>query len=64
MSRRGDVLAAAIAAFENDADKVRVRLRSPLQHLGGRTPSEMLVTEAGIALVLESLGAIAYGGVG
>ena len=47
-----------------DAEKAMRWLRSPVRHLGGRTPLEMIATEAGTALVRESLGAIAYGGVG
>ena len=62
--RIGKVLVEALDAFEGDGDKVLGWLRSPVRHLGGKTPMEMLATEAGTALVRESLGAIAYGGVG
>ena len=62
--RIGKVLVEALDAFEGDGDKVFGWLRSPVRHLGGKAPMEMLATEAGTALVRESLGAIAYGGVG
>ena len=62
--RIGKVLVEALDAFEGDGDKVLGWLRSPVRHLGGKTPMDMLATEAGTALVRESLGAIAYGGVG
>lgn len=57
------VLAEATDAFDDDAEKAYRWLRSPVP-LGLRTPLEMLVTEAGTALMRESIGAIAYGGVG
>ena len=63
-TRLREVLAEAIDAFGGDAEKARRWLRSPVEHLGGKTPLEMLATEAGTALVRESIGAIAYGGLG
>ena len=63
-ARLGEVLAEAADAFAGDAEKARRWLQSPVRYLGGKTPREMLVTEAGTALVRESIGAIAYGGVG
>ena len=62
--RIGKMLVEALDAFEGDGDKVLGWLRSPVHHLGGKTPMEVLATEAGTALVRESLGAIACGGVG
>ena len=64
VARLGEVLAEATEAFGGDAEKARRWLQSPVRYLGGKTPREMLVTEAGTALVRESIGAIAYGGVG
>ena len=58
------VLAEATDAFGGDAEKAHRWLRPPVQHLGGRTPMEMLAIEGGTAPVRESIGAIAYGGVG
>ena len=63
-ARLGEVLAEATDAFDGDAEKAQRWLQSPVRYLGGKTPREMLVTEAGTALVRESIGAIAYGGLG
>lgn len=62
--RFSKVLAEALDAFDGDATKVLAWLRSPVRHLGGKTPMEMLETEAGTTLVRESISAIAYGGIG
>jgi len=61
--RLREVLAEATEAFGGDAEKAQRWLRSPVPHLGGKTPIEMLATGNGAALVRESIGAIAYGGV-
>jgi putative toxin-antitoxin system antitoxin component (TIGR02293 family) len=52
-------------AFEGfgDPDKAMSWMRRTNRALGGKTPLEMIATEAGTALVRRSLGAIAYGGV-
>lgn len=52
-------------AFEalGDIDKALMWLRRPNRALSGQTPLEMMVTEAGTALIRRALGVIAYGGV-
>lgn len=51
-------------AFGGDEKKAVECLRSPVRHLGGGTPLEVLATESRTALVRESIVAIANGGVG
>lgn len=46
-----------------DAAKAKRWLRVPNTYLGGETPIGMLDTEVGAELVMQSLAAIAYGGV-
>ncbi len=46
-----------------DENKATAWLRAPSTYLGGETPVSMLDTEVGTDLVVESLYAIAYGGV-
>ncbi len=46
-----------------DAQKAKSWLRTPSAYLGGVTPVSMLDTEVGTDVVVESLYAIAYGGV-
>ncbi len=46
-----------------DESKATAWLRTPSAYLGGETPVAMLDTEVGTDLVVESLYAIAYGGV-
>lgn len=46
-----------------DHDKAKTWLQRPTTYLGGKTPIEMLETEIGTDLVMESLYAIAYGGI-
>ncbi len=46
-----------------DENKALAWMRRPNTALVGKTPLEMIVTEAGTALVRRSLGVIAYGGV-
>jgi putative toxin-antitoxin system antitoxin component (TIGR02293 family) len=53
---------SATAAIGDQADAI-AWLREPSAYLGGKTPLRMLETEIGTELVLESLQAIAYGGV-
>ncbi len=52
----------AAEAF-GDRTKALTWMRRPNVALLGKTPLEMIVTEAGTALVRRSLGVIAYGGV-
>ena len=63
-ARLRDVLAEATVAFNGDVEKAYRWLQSPVRYLGGETPIKMLETEAETALVRESIGAIAYGGLG
>jgi len=46
-----------------DAERAKSWLHESSTYLGGNTPIQMLATEVGTDLVLESLHAIAYGGV-
>ena len=46
-----------------DPAKAMAWMRRPNSALLGKTPLDMIVTEAGAALVRRSLGVIAYGGV-
>jgi putative toxin-antitoxin system antitoxin component (TIGR02293 family) len=46
-----------------DAGKAKAWLRAPNDYLGGETPVNMLDSEIGTDLVVESLYSIAYGGV-
>jgi len=52
----------AAEAF-GDQSKALAWMRRPNVALLGKTPLEMIATEAGAALVRQSLGVIAYGGV-
>jgi putative toxin-antitoxin system antitoxin component (TIGR02293 family) len=52
----------AVEAF-GDQSKALAWMRRPNAALLGKKPLEMIVTEAGTALVRRSLGVIAYGGV-
>jgi putative toxin-antitoxin system antitoxin component (TIGR02293 family) len=47
-----------------DADRARRWLKTPHRYLGNETPIALLDTEIGTDLVIESLYAIAYGGIG
>ena len=47
-----------------DENRAESWLRAPCTYLGNETPISMLDTEAGVDLVVESLYAIGYGGVG
>jgi putative toxin-antitoxin system antitoxin component (TIGR02293 family) len=49
--------------FIGDADHARGWLKTRQRYLGDQTPIAMLDTEIGTDLVVESLYAIAYGGV-
>ena len=46
-----------------DAERAKKWLKTPHRYLGGETPIAALETEIGADLVVESLYAIAYGGV-
>ena len=51
------------AELIGDEAKAKSSLRTPSTYLGGETPAAMLDTEIGTELVVQSLYAIAYGGV-
>ena len=57
-------IASEAADALGDVERALAWLRSPSRFLGGKTPLKTIETEAGVALVRQSLGAIAYGGVG
>jgi len=50
-------------ALLGDAERAKAWIKSPHRYLGGETPVIMIETEIGTDLVIESLYAIAYGGV-
>ena len=56
-----EVLAAAVALFENDLDSAMQWLKTPAQGLGNKRPLDMLTTSAESTSVLDLIGRLEHG---